>query len=87
MQQGAVMQTADTGQRYHFIPVLAAYIADLLKTANVLNVRAYPGEFSEPNFLVPKASWTRLTSRFRGGLSSTTTRCAALTHTTSSWAR
>lgn len=51
--QGAVMQTA-SGRRFSCVPVLAFYIADLLETASLTNVLAYPAAFPDPTFLVPK---------------------------------
>jgi len=53
LRQGFVMRLAD-GRLVFFVPVPAAYIADLPEAANVLNVLCYPAKFSDPNYLVPK---------------------------------
>ena len=63
LQQGAVMQTAD-GRRFHCATALAAWIADLQETASLVNVRAHPAEWSDPNYLVPRGELNSITGKF-----------------------
>ena len=63
LQQGIEMVTAD-GRRFHMVPLPLAWIADLLETANLLNVLAFPAAYPDPNFLVHKSQLNNPTDVF-----------------------
>ena len=53
LQQGFDAKLAN-GTECLFVPVLAEWIADLLETASLLNVRGFPSGFPDPNYIVNK---------------------------------